>query len=121
MWILKHFWPPLSRRLLRQNPHATAEDLQAAQAAVLRFKATPQPYALCQALFEQSHSEFVQFEAVSLARDALLREWDSVPTTFRNGVRQSLLRFVLQHHARYVKTGTACFLAVDAVLMQLRI
>jgi hypothetical protein len=82
------------------SPHlADAAALKAAEEVLLQFKNTPQPFALCQAILQQSQTELVIFEAIGVLRDALLREWPQLPPELREQFKLLLLTFAIHNQS----------------------
>lgn len=61
----------------------------------LQFRGTKNPYQLCREILEKSGSEYVLFEAATLLKAALIREWSLLSEDDLSSLRQYLLNYLL--------------------------
>jgi len=84
--------------MLLGPPHLiTPHQRQEAENIFLSFRQTKCPYTMCKQLLETSKSDYVLFEASGLIKDALIREWNEIPTDEIGGMRAYLLQYVVNN------------------------
>jgi hypothetical protein len=71
------------------------EQRHAAETIFLNFRKSKCPYQMCKELLETCKNDYVLFEASSLIKDALIREWRDLPMEVIRDVRQYLLQYVV--------------------------
>jgi hypothetical protein len=67
-------------------------DRAAAESVIQAFRTLEQPYPLCQYLLTHSTQPLTHFHALSVLRDALLREWGSLSKEFISQIREFLIK-----------------------------
>nr|CAD7589621.1 unnamed protein product [Timema genevievae] len=82
--------------LLASPAVVTAEQRKSAENLFLNFRKTKSPYGLCRHILETSSVDFVQFEAASLLKDALIREWSFLGESHVISLQQYLLQYIIQ-------------------------
>lgn len=90
---LTHPAPPISCH--RQHPATQAQ----AEQVLLQFRRSPGVLPACRHILEQSGSAEARFHAACALREAVLREWASLPAEERTGLRSYVLQYVLHHAA----------------------
>jgi hypothetical protein len=73
----------------------TPEQRHAAETIFLNFRKSKCPYQMCKELLDTCKNDYVLFEAGSLIKDALIREWRELPLEVVRDVRQYLLQYVV--------------------------
>nr|CAD7411006.1 unnamed protein product [Timema poppensis] len=82
---------------LRASPAVvTVDQRKSAENLFLNFRKTKSPYDLCRHILETSSVDFVQFEAASLLKDALIREWSFLGDSHVISLQQYLLQYIIQ-------------------------
>lgn len=67
-----------------------------AERVFLEFRTSKKPYEMCRELLEKSASEYVLFEAASLLKTGLIREWNLLSETDISSLRVYLLNYLLR-------------------------
>ena len=71
------------------------QERHAAETIFLNFRKSKCPYQMCKELLDTCKNDYVLFEAGSLIKDALIREWRELPLEVVRDVRQYLLQYVV--------------------------
>ncbi|GIY56076.1 exportin-4 [Caerostris darwini] len=74
-----------------------SEQRHQAESVFLSFQKTKNPFHLCQFILANSKSDYVQFQAASLLKQATIREWKLMEKPVVEQLRTGLLNFVLQN------------------------
>ncbi|XP_041979831.1 exportin-4-like [Aricia agestis] len=74
----------------------TSEQRHQAESVFLEFRSTKNPYQLCREILEKSSSDYVLFEAASLIKTALIREWNLLSDNDISSLREYLLNYLLR-------------------------
>lgn len=77
----------------------TSEQRHQAESVFLEFQSTKNPYQLCREILEKSNADFVVFEAASLLKSALIREWSLLSESDISSLREYLLNYLLRREA----------------------
>ena len=70
-----------------------SNDRASAESVIQAFRNLENPYQLCQYLLTHSTQPLVHFHALSVIRDALLREWGSLSKDFTIQIREYLMHY----------------------------
>lgn len=70
-----------------------------AEQVLLQFRRSPGVLPACRHILEQSASAEARFHAACALREAVLREWASLPAEERTALRTYILQYVLLHAA----------------------
>lgn len=73
----------------------TPEQRRQAENVFHEFRSTKNPYQLCREILETSGSEYVLFEAASLIKTALIKEWELLSEPDTISLRQYMLEYLL--------------------------
>ncbi|GFQ78908.1 exportin-4 [Trichonephila clavata] len=71
------------------------EQRHCAELVFINFQKTKNPFHLCQFILANSKSDYVQFQAASLLKQATIREWKLMDKATIEQLRSGLLNFVL--------------------------
>lgn len=74
----------------------TSEQRHQAESVFLEFRSTKNPYQMCRELLEKSSSDYVLFEAASLVKTALIREWSLLSDSDITSLRVYLLNYLMR-------------------------
>lgn len=77
----------------------SSEQRHQAESVFLEFRASKNPYQMCRELLEKCTSEYVLFEAASLLKTGLIREWNLLSETDISSLREYLLNYLLRKDA----------------------
>lgn len=77
----------------------TSEQRHHAESVFLEFRNTKKPYEMCRELLEKSSSDYVLFEAASLLKSGLVREWNILSPSDISSLREYLLSYLLRKNA----------------------
>ncbi|XP_052740904.1 exportin-4 [Bicyclus anynana] len=77
----------------------SSEQRHQAESVFLEFRSTKNPYQLCREILEKSSSDYVLFEAASLIKTALIREWNLLSADDITSLREYLLSYLLRKEA----------------------
>lgn len=89
-----------------------------AEATLLAFRRSSQPYKACQYILEHSQVAAACFQAAATIQEAAIREWGFLSTNEKNGLQMYCLRYLIAHaDARegYVQAKVS---AVAAILLK---
>ncbi|KFM64442.1 Exportin-4, partial [Stegodyphus mimosarum] len=87
-----------SANILLAPPNmVSSEQRHCAESVFLNFQKTKTPFHLCQYILAHSKSDYVQFQAASLLKQAVIREWHLVEKTELDQLRTGLLNYVIQN------------------------
>ncbi|XP_055939615.1 exportin-4-like [Argiope bruennichi] len=87
-----------SAEILLAPPNViNSEQRHCAELVFLNFQKTKNPFHLCQFILANSKSDYVQFQAASLLKQATIREWKLMDKATIEQLRSGLLNFVLQN------------------------
>ncbi|XP_054711675.1 exportin-4-like [Uloborus diversus] len=75
----------------------SSEQRHCAESVFMNFQKTRSPFHLCQLILANSRSDYVQFQAGSLLKQAIIREWKEVDKGNLVQLRTGLLNFVVQN------------------------
>ncbi|XP_003746722.1 exportin-4 [Galendromus occidentalis] len=83
-----------ARTFLAPANLVSSEQRHAAEHVFLQLQKTKQPFDLCKVLLEESQVQYVQFQAASLLKSAVIREWKDLSQEQIIGLRNYLLRYL---------------------------
>ncbi|XP_013778949.1 exportin-4-like [Limulus polyphemus] len=82
--------------LLAPPIQVTGEQRHAAESIFLNFQKTKSPFQLCRYILENSNVDYVTFQAASLLKQAVIREWKLLEKVDTENLRNYLLQYVIQ-------------------------
>ncbi|KAH6927260.1 hypothetical protein HPB50_001221 [Hyalomma asiaticum] len=102
--------------LLAPPNQVTAEQRHAAERTFLDFQNTRAPFELCKCILETSAVGYVQFQAASLLKQGLIREWKFMEPGQWQALCQHLLQLLAcrQNMENYVREELALVLALGS-------
>ncbi|KAG8194645.1 hypothetical protein JTE90_003118 [Oedothorax gibbosus] len=87
-----------SAEILLAPPNViNSEQRHCAESVFLNFQKTKSPFHLCQYILANSKSDYVQFQAASLLKQAIIREWRLLDKSAIEQLRTGLMNFVIQN------------------------
>ncbi|GLJ30839.1 hypothetical protein SUGI_0612650 [Cryptomeria japonica] len=89
-----------------------------AEATLLSFRRSPQPYQACQYILEHSQMADARFQAAATIQDAALREWGFLSMDEKSSLRMYCLHYIVAHadaSEAYVQVKIS---SVAAILMK---
>lgn len=78
----------------------TQEQRKSAEAMIMNFRKTKNPYTMCRDILESSSVDLVLFEAADLLKNALVHEWEFLQEQDRVAMRQYLLNYVMNREMK---------------------
>ncbi|CAH2055114.1 unnamed protein product [Thlaspi arvense] len=69
----------------------------AAEATILSFHQSPQPYKACRYILENSQVASARFQAAAAIKEAAIREWSFLATDDKGGLISFCIGYVMQH------------------------
>lgn len=76
--------------------YVTPEQRHASEAVFMNLRKMKNPYELCRLILEKSNVDFVLFQTADILKNALITEWNYIPTDDRSALRQYLLNYIIQ-------------------------
>lgn len=103
-----------ARTFLAPPNFVTSEQRHAAEQVFLQLQKTKQPFDLCKVLLEESQVQYVQFQAATLLKNALIREWKDLSLEQVAALRNYLLAYLTsrENMENYVREQMVLVLAI---------
>lgn len=104
----------MSQILLAPPNLVTVEQRRAAESVFINFQKSKAPFELCRVILESSKVEYVHFQAASLLKNAVIREWSQLTLETRESLRSYLLQYVMRNPglASYVREQLVLVVAI---------